>query len=197
MDGDAVLDAVIRLAQRDHISTVILVSYWDNSDFEPWFEPTLRKTLDRLTHAGLRCVILGDTPVMDGTSVANWRRRTARGLIATDLTDRLSDYQQRTARSRALFSRLDAAGAVVFLDPSTYFIEGNPELIRGNLDGVLLYRDRDHLSPAGARRLRPLLEPCIRDAAETVQRRHWPTKMTEPTNSIPVPRTSDDTPSTR
>ncbi len=77
----------------------------------------------------------------------------------------------------AMLNRLVAPGSQVspgnparvdVLDPTPCFIEGDANVLRGNIGGVLLYRHVDHLSPAGARRLRPLLEPCIREAAESV-----------------------------
>lgn len=180
VQGDAILDAVIRLAKQERIPMVMLVSRWNYSDKEPWFEPTLRKTVDRLTHAGLRCIILRDTPEIDNHSMSIWRRRASRGLSTPDLVESLNNYQQRSARSNGFFNRLNAPGSsgspessskVVLLDPTPYFIEGDPDLLRGNIGDVLLYRDVDHLSPAGARRLRPLLEPYIREAAESVRQR--------------------------
>jgi peptidoglycan/LPS O-acetylase OafA/YrhL len=177
VQGDEVLDAIIRLAKQERIPMVMLVSRWNISDKEPWFEPTLQRTVDRLTQAGLRCVILQNTPEMDGFSLSSWRRRASRGLSTRDLVESLNDYQNRTTRSRTYFNQINAPGnpgkpgTVEVLDPTPFFKEGNPDLLRGDIDGVLLYRDVDHVSPAGARRLRPLLEPYIREAAESVRQR--------------------------
>lgn len=189
VQGDGTLEAIIALAKRERVPMVILVSRWNMSDKEPWFESTLRRTTDRLQQAGLDCVILRDTPEMNFHYVSLWRRRASRGLTTRDLAESLSDYQVRTARSTASFERLIAPrgdnaiapankpespaqtqirAAIEVLDPAPYFIEGDPNLLRGNIGDVLLYRDADHFSPAGSRRLRSLLEPCIRQAAESV-----------------------------
>jgi len=112
------------------------------------FENGLRETCRRLRAMGKTVVIVDSVPE-HRFPVPEFAQRSR--IIRTKLTNDLSahDYATRQKNVRAVFRELEAPGEVSFIRIQDYFLRADNYV--GLEDGVVYYKDDDHLSPTGAR----------------------------------------------
>lgn len=119
--------------------------------YQIW-ETAMRRTLDRLTRTGKRIVFVLDNPELgfDPKSCVDSRPFRLGSPIRRPCTVSRSVFEQRNAGYRALVSRVLQDYPNVILSDSAAALcdEAN---CWGMRDRVVLYRDDDHLSLAGAR----------------------------------------------
>jgi hypothetical protein len=118
-------------------------------------DDVLRKTIDRITHLGLRVVIFGPIPDQHYSGPSCVARRPARDC-SVPLETQLA---YRADVIRVLTSIAKNNDRVRHADPLHQLCDGNDCPIL--LDGVVLYKDDDHLSASGAMRLASWFHPYV------------------------------------
>jgi len=141
------------------VNAVILAAAW--SRYAPWpsFEPSLRRTVDELTSAGIIVAIVldvaeqeADVPLMLSAAVRLHQDVSRIGVS-------VQDYQRKNELNIEIIKK-HTNNSVAILDPSPLFVD-NKGLWRAELGGESLYADDDHLSVEGSLRLQPLFEQVL------------------------------------
>lgn len=113
----------------------------------------------RLLASGKRVVIVQPLPEIGYDVPVVFSQMKIRDADPDQLALPWESYVERHQEVRSSMSRLARLPGVALIDPTTRFCDGR--LCRFELNGELLYRDDDHLSPAGA----DLITPAMFDAA--------------------------------
>jgi peptidoglycan/LPS O-acetylase OafA/YrhL len=157
-------EAILSYIERQKIPDVILSGYWsayaenDGSNSGP-FEPALLETVRRLVAAGARPWILLDAPVH------SFQVPTALSRSVVFQTDLTAYCAKPTAENefdsidRTTIAAILAAGGRI-LDPKPSFLDATGRYYRIEIDGIALYRDAEHLTTHGAKRM---LLPLFRE----------------------------------
>lgn len=141
------------------------------------FSFAINETVDRLTKAGKRVVIVYSVPEVGYHVPRTMARLLNRGDDISQFT-RPADYYFRRQQHvlHAFDSLSDAKVNRVF--PHKLLIKGDEAIVQEN--GIPLYCDDDHLSLAGATKLMPLFEPTL-----------WPSDRDETALSVADSESSD------
>lgn len=169
---DFLARAVAAITSDRSVRTVVLAGFWPAAEDEQvlrvagaGFTPApgaealergLARMIDVLQRSGRRVVVVQDVPIFDEDPklVLLAREIPARNALHLVGAARPQEPARRPpvgtyARSRATVARLASASGAHLVDPwSQLCSSAGCEMIR---DGQLLYRDRQHLSVAGAR----------------------------------------------
>ena len=141
------------------------------------FSVGINETIDRLTNAGKRVVIVYPVPEVGYHVPRTLARIMNRGDDITQFTRPAEYYFRRQQHVlRALDSLSNTKVSRVF--PHELLIEGDEAIVQEN--GIPLYRDDDHLSLAGASKLVPLFESSL-----------WPTDRDDSALSVTDSRSRD------
>lgn len=158
-------DSMWARLDREHPDVVVLANFRDHlgaaSDEIPLAEwqAGLDESLDRLESMGIRAVVVGDTPefpvsVPECLSRAEWHDRP--------------DAECAVDRDVALDSARRAVSHFVVAEhPNARWVDLTTPLCDdvqcfATLDGVILFRDRSHLTVEASKLLAPALAPSIR-----------------------------------
>jgi peptidoglycan/LPS O-acetylase OafA/YrhL len=150
-------DEVVRLAIARKIPTVILVAFWTTYSGDPTFEESLGKTVRTLNDAGIRVVIVRDTPTLNAEPSRMLIRALALGRDPNTVGVALEEHRARNREVDQMFQRL-AGPRVMVLDPAPFFVDDTGRC-RCEIDGTVMYFDPHHLTVSGARRLKDLFGP--------------------------------------
>lgn len=166
--GPAWAAAVVEIVRKRRIPDTILAAYWKESTGKDpaAFSQALLETVRQLRSAGSRVWIVLDVPELPfDVPKALALHHMRPGLIPDprlQATSRTAHESENSVMLR-LVPELQKAGAFV-LDPSTLlFDSAGRTLIEEN--GISLYGDGDHLTIAGALRLKPLFTPVFSSSA--------------------------------
>lgn len=153
-------NSVIQYAIDNKIKKVVLVSAWTGYSRLPLFEPSLKSTVESLTNAGIQVVIVRDVANLSQDIVMKMAKAALAGKGADSIG---APYETHMAANRDVNRMFEAlAGPMVtVVDPAPYFVDSNG-LWRAVNQGKPLYRDRSHLSVAGALRLVPLFREVLK-----------------------------------
>lgn len=125
--------------------------------FRDYFGSTIRE----LESGGSRVWVMETVGFQPHSVPETLARIASRGRDLNAMALPLSAHQENAGAARALLREAAEGTGAVLLDPLPYFAddEGRYEMAS---EGLPLYRDRDHLTPPGAEKLRSLLEPVFR-----------------------------------
>jgi len=148
--NDAVLTAVVDRG----IKNVILAARWSKYSGDNRFHESLAETVETLTSRGITVYIVLDVPIQKW----NVPRKLALDVCyRRDVTKEgisVSEHRKANKQADTCIERL-ASSNVVILDPTPYFLDGTG-LCRAEFNGVSMYHDSNHLSTAGALRVKDL-----------------------------------------
>lgn len=111
------------------------------------FEVGLRSTISALRDMGKQIILLQGTPEV-GRNVSLLYMNDTFFERDYPITIARADYVARNMRVAEVFASIEAAGDITFIPVADRMC---PDACLTRADGILLYRDDDHLSPAGAR----------------------------------------------
>ena len=148
--------AVVKFAIERRVQTVVMAGVWAAYAEAPLFEECLRETVNTLTSAGLRVVIVRDIPSHIGDVPRLLARATLFGQDVQTVGITLEKHRATNKKADELIERL-AGPNVTILDPAPYFVD-QAGLCRVEFEGKAMYHDFHHLSVQGALRLVPLFE---------------------------------------
>lgn len=154
-------ESVLEFVQKNPISDVFLVARWSyyrnsSKQFDPAFTQSLVKTVERVVAAGAQPWILYDVP----NHPFNVPRAGAFYSDAPSLSAIPSTSTEHDGFDQELIARLQTAG-VRFLNPKPFFLDPISQRYAIELNGTVLYYDKDHLTVKGAMQV---LLPFLRDA---------------------------------
>jgi hypothetical protein len=168
-------EAVFKLIVEEKIDHVILTSRWEayhqdenslvfhgNRDLsvEESYSACLKYTVDRLQQAGCNIWIMSQVPLQKYDPpriLANAQRYHGNSKV-NGIS--ISENHDNFLVSNAALSQISKMRGVNILDPTPFFFpQGDYSILATN--GLSLYKDEDHVSPIGARMLRPLFDPIF------------------------------------
>lgn len=162
-------DAVSELVAQQEIDCVVACCVWDA------FAKENRERFRRELREGVRSIIKNGAKLILVRDVARQDCQPPNALLAHKLLGRATHELGRSATShheeiweteKILQDVADEfSGMVNVVDPADVLAPDRMTW-RIELDGRLIYRDVDHLSPAGAMHLKPLLEASILQFAD-------------------------------
>lgn len=150
--------AVVDYIEAHKIPNVVLTCYWTAASRDPSFTPAVVATVRRVKETGARVWILLDPPIQpfDVSRLLAREdifRPDIESLCATPATTAAFDPADAAA-----LGELRAAGATI-LDPKPFFLDPSKRFYVVQSGGWPLYRDGNHLSMVGAKRmLVPMLD---------------------------------------
>jgi len=159
-------EAVLDYVKRNEISDVFLAAHW--SAYSPLPETNesgrlldqLVDTVETLTSSGVKTHIVLGTPLHKASVPKVLLRASMLGEEPGQYLDRPTrDWNGISGSDKEILKRLQLAGASL-IDPRPAFVsaDGNSYIVE--LDGRPLYRDEQHLTPFGAKRM---VAPLILD----------------------------------
>jgi len=148
-----------------------LSSYWapKPGDSEAAFEKALRETITWLHQHSGRVVIVAQVPSLampqgEDFDFSLLRQYRINNSTMPSLAESPSETERRH-RSVALFSSVSSKDEkLIVVNPEALFRRRDGTINYWTSDG-LFYWDDNHMSPRGAERLRPILEPYFREIA--------------------------------
>jgi hypothetical protein len=152
-------ELILKQTIERQIRVVFLIAMWPGYANDPQFGPCLKETVSQLTNAGIEVVIVRHVAMQNVNVPRALTRAVVFGHDVQAIGVPLKQHRQMNIIADAAISQV-ASKNVTILDPTPYFV-GQTGLYRAEMDGVALYADTQHLSPAGARRLKPLLAPTF------------------------------------
>jgi len=177
---------VFELVKKNGIKEVILVGRWNGYVFgtstlrgevkvsaellerQRMFETIFKHTVESLRAAGVRVHVMKQVPLQNFNvphTMANMMRYEGAGETAFKKMSVLKEAHKKRQRFvDGVIDRSKRQGVQVY-DPTGYFARGGSHC-RMEIDGVPLYRDRDHLSKLGAMQLEPMFEPLFEHFCE-------------------------------
>ncbi|HEV3272309.1 MAG TPA: acyltransferase family protein [Candidatus Methylacidiphilales bacterium] len=159
-------NAVLKFIRDNHVPEVLLVARWDTHGYEaPKVHDCLIETLGALKEAGARVWVMREVP-RPGVNVPSF---LAFGVMLGSQDPEgpacpLISYHKDIAVQNRIFENIPPSDTTI-LDPTPFFVRPNGDLILA-AGGKALYFDDNHLSVAGAMRLRPLFEPLFEDLSK-------------------------------
>jgi len=153
---------ILRHAMQMHVRSVVLVARWEAYCHNATFETSLTATVTLLARSGIRVLIMRQVPrhVLDVPQLL--AKAVIAGRNVRNIGIPFSEHRKRNRMIDAIFDRLAERCNVTILDPAPYFVDENG-LCRAEFDGQSMYFDDDHLSVAGAMRLKPMFEEALRE----------------------------------
>lgn len=157
-------DAILAYIQSHKISDVILIAYWhiysqNEQGDPPRFNASLVETVRRLVAIGARPWILLEVPIHS----FDVPRALSRSIIAHEevatLRAKQAAWKELDADDKKLFADIESAGGRI-LDPKPRFLDQADQHYVIQAEGLVLYRDTDHLTTKGAKLM---LLPLFRD----------------------------------
>lgn len=144
---------------QKRIPLVILAGNWADYASQPGFESALQKTVSKLVEAGIEVVILLDVAYQQDEIPKLLAQAKVTGEDVERQGVTLQEHRRLNEKCELLLRR-QAGKQVTLIDPAEVFSlpNGHWQVVA---EGVPLYRDRHHLSIAGAMRLEPLLKPVM------------------------------------
>ena len=159
----AVMDYIKRSASEG-LSLVILAARWEyylNKQPTPTdqFRRALHQTVDEIQATGCRVVVLIDVPSFSFNPPRALTVNSLLGRNSNHLVINSAQYLADTALQRPILSELSQQGVTV-IDPAEFFTDANGIIHPSDNMGAL-YRDPDHLSTYGSKRLTALFSKII------------------------------------
>lgn len=127
------------------------------------FREHFSKLIRDLESRGSRVWVMRSVGLQPQSVPETLARIASRGKDLNSLALPLSEHQQRDAPMNELLDQTTAGTGATLLDPLPYFADSQGRHLMAS-EGRSLYKDSDHLSPAGAARLRALFEPLFQAA---------------------------------
>jgi hypothetical protein len=165
----AVVDAIDKIDP----ALIILIAYWNYPDLavgappgvsvsngDAPFEAAFEHTLDAIGATRRKICVIGDVPLLKYRMPYAYVTARRRGLDpkAVALSSAEADAQLRAVNG--YFADLRQRHGFAFVDLKSALCAG-PSCLLATPDGRSVYRDDNHLSPAGAELVRPSLEACF------------------------------------
>lgn len=160
-------NAVLEYVRAEAIPTVILAAYWTSYTGDPAIESSVTfsqaftKTIETLAAMGTQIYVLLDVP-LQALDVPAALGNAVR--FQSDLTPFLakpSAESERDGFSPPVLTAVNNLGTKL-IDPKPRFLDASGTFYRVELNGTALYRDKQHLTPTGARlMILPLLRQAI------------------------------------
>lgn len=128
-------------------------------------EDALKHTIQEMASSGIRTFLLQQTPEIANYDSRVFAKRLAHGIALDGGANKLSatlarnQAEARSARSRALISRIARETDLVVLDPWPDLCD--TERCSAIKNGQPIYFDNNHLTNTGARALRHLFAPAL------------------------------------
>ncbi len=119
----------------------------------------LRSTIDQLEALGSRVVLVGSVPEARFHVTSTYGRAERLGREKPPGPTR-AEFEARRAEAKALLERVARPSAVQLLQPAEVLC--TTEACPVERDGILLYRDNNHLTEEGARPVAKALAPYLR-----------------------------------
>ncbi len=160
-------DAVLSYIDEQNIPTVLLHAMWklyvDAPDVSGVsFEEALVNTVKQLRSLGVNVYVMLDVPCHK-VHVPKVISRKGKSYMAPKLV-KPSEIEQADGLKPLTIARLESLGATV-INPKPVFLDPERDRYRVQVDGVILYRDKSHLTTSGAvKMLKPLLEKALKSA---------------------------------
>lgn len=129
------------------------------------FRESFSKLIRDLEGRGSRVCILRTVGLQPHSVPETLARIARRGGDLNALALPLREHQRRDGPMNELLDQTMAGTRATLLDPLPYFADADGNYLMA-CGGRPLYKDRDHLSPAGAVSLRPLFEPVFQAVVE-------------------------------
>lgn len=155
---------VVKLALERKVRIVVMVAFWSLYATEEQFEKCLEDTIHRLTAAGIQVVLVRAVPLQQGEVPRLLVRAKLLGQ-ETDLVGVPVDTHRIKNLPADQWLEKMAGPMVSVLDPTPYFSD-ETGLCRAELDGVAMYRDSNHVTAEGARRLKPMFGTLFHNAGQ-------------------------------
>ena len=153
--------AVMKLALERDVQWVVLAASWAKYSTDPQFGPCLADTVSQLVGAGRRVVLVRDVPIHSTYVPRQLVRAQATGRDVQRVGFPVEEHRMVNQNAAPWLDRL-AGPSVIVLDPTPYLTDQSG-LCRAELNGFAMYRDEEHLSAEGARRLKPMFVQAIPD----------------------------------
>jgi len=118
------------------------------------FGRLLVETVEKIRASGKRVIIVGPVPELDLNLPAAFIKAAMKGK-ADDIVNARADFDRRQLGVLPVLAELERMDGVSVFYP--HLVLCDAEVCRGSQHQTALYVDDDHLSPAGARRLEPML----------------------------------------
>lgn len=143
--------SVVDFAKSERTDIAILAGEWWRYSQSDAFERCLARTIDELTRCNIEVVIVLDVAMFEEDVPLAVSRNMLFNLPGRvevsarkhyELNRSCNDIIQRCAKGRA-----------IVLDPASCFLDKSG-MWPGEVDGTVLYRDKDHLTVEGSRRLK-------------------------------------------
>jgi peptidoglycan/LPS O-acetylase OafA/YrhL len=166
-------ETVLRAIERDRPRVVILAAYWGYSAYSHEMETArsrragdltfgekLQSTSEQIDSNGARTCLVRDVPSFRYPVPLALAMAHRRGISPDFNALSLDDVRQQQRAFDAEFDRLERQGSMMTVSTREALCEsGTCQMV--DETGALLYRDGNHLTPAGARRVEPVLEKCL------------------------------------
>lgn len=155
-------EAVMSYIEKQRIPHVVLIASWRGyeSNSTGSLESALLATVKRLVAAGSQPWVFLDVPShpLDVSLLLRRRRTTLPDLNQSRFCAKPDSWNGISGTDPAILDQLTKAGARI-IDPRPAFLNESQDLYRNVIDGVILYRDDQHLTKRGAEKvLLPVLE---------------------------------------
>ena len=151
--------AILTYAIDRKVRYVILAGFWSEYADTPGFSECFQKTVNTLVAAGIKVIVVRDVAQQEGDIPSLLTRTLINGKDVRTIGVPLAKHREHQALADQAIDLLPKV-QVTILDPISLLIDENG-ICRAEMDGVSLYQDDDHLSYAGALRLKPLFEQAL------------------------------------
>lgn len=164
----AVLAAIKDFARSGNLKTVILAARWSGytSSDNQAFRQNMEKTVKELSDAGCSVVILHEVPNFSFEPPKALALAAMRGEDLSDLTTSVDQHRKRVGGFLDVFNGLSQRlPNVHVLDPESCLADAEG-VIKPQRDGVVLYRDGNHLTTSGSMLLKSAFMDTLRRQPE-------------------------------
>ncbi len=170
-------EAVVKWAIERKVRGVVMAAFWAQYASDPQFGTCLHNTVNRLTDAGMTVVLVRDVPMQNGDVPRELVRTQYFGQDVQSVGVPVELHREKNRIADQWLESI-AGPQVIVVDPTPYMVD-ETGLCRGELDGVALYRDAGHVSAAGARRLKPMLDSVFQNLDRPKTHSHPPVMVGE------------------
>ncbi len=123
----------------------------------------LRKTVSRLNEMGIKVYLMRDVGLQPRSVPETVAQAASRGMDLNSFSIPASQVRAKAAPMNALLDEALAGLDVTILDPIPSLTDDSGRYLMAK-DGVAIFNDRDHFSPAGTNIMVPLLTPVFESA---------------------------------
>lgn len=154
--------AIVEHVRERKLRAVLLAASWTSYFADPGFPAALSQTIEQLRSSGSAVYVLSPTPSFPYNPAKAVAIKCMRGQDPQSVNLKAADHHRRNAPYLSFVPEMAACGAIV-LDPMPYFRSGlyGEELTPFDSGGCF-FCDEHHLSPYGAKHLKPLFTPLFR-----------------------------------